>query len=348
VGKVTLYDVSKAAGVGIATVSRALGDHPDVSAATRDRVRGIARQLGYRPSAAARALAAGGLRAISVIVPSVGIGWWSPVLSAAVKAAADEGYQLMVHPVVGTDASTADVVDGLAAMPTEGVIVISVPNQEAVRKACDRIPLPAVAIDDTSQNLRFATVSAANRAGARSAVEHLLQQGRRSVALLLADMSGGTAEWGEGLFIDERAAGYREALENAGLRFDESLVVSCTDPFNESRDRWPELEAAIDRGLQFDGLFAVSDAMAAIAIRTLQDRGLRVPEDVAIVGFDDERAALLSNPQLTTIRQPYDEMGRYAVELLLRQIRGEHLDERRYEFDTQLIVRTSTRNKADN
>lgn len=340
--RVTLTDVSRAAGVGIATVSRALGEHPDVSEATRERVRAVARELGYRPSVTARALRSGGFHAISAIVPDAGWGWWEPVVRAAYRAAADEGYQLIVHPVAGADGGTAAVVEGLANVPTEGVIVVSVPDQDAVREACDRISLPAIAIDDTSRNVRFPTVSARNREGARAAVGHLVEQGRRSIALLSADLGPEATEWGDGLFIDERAAGYREALEAAGIPFDESFVIRCADPFDEERGGWPELEAALANGLEIDAIFCVADLMAAPALRTLRARGMRVPEDVSLIGFDDERAAVLVDPQLTTMRQPYAEMGRLAVELLLRSIRGETLDEGRHEIDTRLIERAST------
>ncbi|NKF31298.1 LacI family transcriptional regulator, partial [Pseudomonas sp. BGM005] len=123
--KTTLADVSKAAGVGMATVSRALGDHPDVSEATRQRVRGIAAELGYRPSVAARALRTGSFHAISAIVPDAGWGWWEPVVRAAHTAANERGYQLLVHPV-DSSGGLASTVDGLSSIPTEGVIVISV------------------------------------------------------------------------------------------------------------------------------------------------------------------------------------------------------------------------------
>jgi LacI family transcriptional regulator len=338
--KVTLTDVSRAAGVGIATVSRALGDHPDVSEATRERVRAIARELGYRPSVTARALRAGGYHAISVIVPDAGWGWWDPVIRAAFRTASDEGYQLLVHPAAG--AGTAAVVDSLANVPTEGVIVISVPDQDGVREACDRIALPAVAIDDTSRHVRFPTISARNREGARIAVEQLIARGRRSIALLRADLGDTPSEWGDGLFIDERELGYREALAAHGIRVDESLVIACAEPFDESREGWPELAAALDRGLEIDAVFCIADLMAAPTLRTLRAHGLRVPDDVALVGFDDERAAVLVDPQLTTMRQPYAEMGGLAVELLLRRIRGEELDERRYELDAQFVERAST------
>lgn len=339
--RVTLADVSRAAGVGIATVSRALGGHPDVSEATRERVRSIAAELGYRPSVAARALRTGGFHAISAIVPDAGWGWWEPVMRAAHGAATARGYQLLVHPVDAEGGLTATV-DGLANIPTEGVIVVSVPDQDAVRAACDRIGLPAVAIDDTSRATRFPTVSTANREGARLVVEHLIAQGRRSIAMAQGFFADPSPEWGDGLFLDERAQGYRDALEAAGIAVDDRLIIDCSDPFDETRATFPEIDALLADGPPVDAIFCVADLMAAPVLRSLRAAGRAVPADVAVAGFDDERAALLVDPQLTTARQPYESMGTTAVENLLQIITGDALPEQRVELAPQLIVRAST------
>jgi len=341
VARVTLADVSRIAGVGVATVSRALGEHPDVSPSTRERVRAAAQQLGYRPSVAARALRNGGFHAISAVVPDAGWGWWEPVVRSASVAAAAAGYQLMVHPVAGAVGGVASVVEGLVNVPTEGVIMISVPDQHAARIACDRIGLPAVAIDDTSRHVQFPTVSAQNRQGARDVVEHLLSTGRRSISFVTGSLESEDERWGDGLFLDERLSGYREALDQVGIEFDPALVVTTTRPFDVQRTWVPELDQLLDRRT-VDALVCVADLMAAPVLRTLRRRDLRVPEDVAVVGFDDETAAVLVDPQLTTVRQPYEDLGSTAVELLLAVVAGEHLSAARRELPTSVIVRASS------
>lgn len=340
--RVTLTEVARIAGVGIATVSRALGDHPDVSEVTRHRIREIAADLGYRPSATARALRSGGFHLISTIIPDAGWGWWQPVVQAAHKAAAAQGYHLLVHPV-GSDGSLAATVDGLENIPTEGVIVISVPDQDAVRAACDRLSLPAIAIDDTSRTTRFPTVSAANREGARTVVEHLISEGRRSIALARGVLDRSDPDWGDGLFLEERAEGYFDALAAAGLEVDPRLVVDCADPFDEERERFSGIDALLADGPEIDAIFCSADLMAAPVLRSLRAHGREVPTDVAVAGFDDERAALLLNPQLTSVRQPYERMGEIAVDMLLRMIHGEKLPERSEQLATTLVVRGSTR-----
>jgi len=340
--RVTLREVSREAGVGIATVSRALADHPDVSDETREHVRRVAQRLGYRPSVAARALRRGGFHAISMIVPDNEWGWWEPVVHGAFAAAGAAGYQVLVHPISGVEGGTAAVVRGLENVPTEGVIVISVPDQRSVCEACERIGIPGVAIDDSSAELHFPSVSAANREGAAQVVAHLVSQGCSRIAFLRPTLDSLPADRGDGLYVLERGEGYRDALTAAGIGLDEQLIVEV-EHTDEGALGCRELGALLDSGAAPDAVFCAFDGIAPRVLRELDSRGLRVPADIAVAGFDDERAAILLNPQLTSARQPYDEMGRAAVDLLLRAIGGEALEVTRHELPTTLVVRGSTR-----
>ncbi|MGO4680230.1 LacI family DNA-binding transcriptional regulator [Microbacterium sp. 2MCAF23] len=333
--------MSEAAGVGIATVSRALADHPDVSDETRDKVRTIAQRLGYRPSIAARALRRGGFRAISLIVPDNGWGWWEPVVHSAFASASAAGYQMLVHPIAGTTGGVAAVVESLENVHTEGVIVISVPDQRAVRVACDRIGIPGVAIDDASPDIHFPSISPTNRGGAFEAVEHLIGLGRSRIVFIRPSESEFTAEQGGGLYIGEREQGYRDALGASGIPVDERFIVEVEN-VDDALLGCVELGELLDSDHAPDGIFCAFDGLAAPVLRELTAHGLSTPGDVAVVGFDDERAAILLNPQLTTVRQPYGAMGQAAVDLLLQAIGGEPVEVARHEFATELIVRSST------
>lgn len=339
--RVTLADVSREAGVGIATVSRAMGDHPDVSAETRERIRTIALQLGYRPSVAARALRRGKFHAISVIVPDNQWGWWEPVVHACIETASASGYQVLVHPVAGTEGGLAAVIDGLSNVPTEGVIVISVPDQKSVREACDRIGIPGVAIDDSSLDIYFPSISAANYAGAREIIQHLVGIGRSRIAFIRPRVDVDEPFWGDSLYLQEREQAYRDVLESEGISIDENLIIDT--PFDEAAPECPELGELLERDSTVDAVFCAFDQLAATVLRELATRGRPVPDDIAVAGFDDERTAVLVTPQLTTARQPYAEMGRTAAELLLQSLSGTPPRVRRYEFATRLIERASTR-----
>lgn len=337
--RVTLADVSQAAGVGVATVSRAMGDHPDVSEATRDRIRTIARELGYRPSVAARALRRSGFRAISVIVPSTVWSWWELIADACIETASAAGYQVLMHPVRRGE-TAAEVIAGLSNVPTEGVIVIGVPDQKSVRAACDRVGIPGVAIDDSSVDIHFPSISAANYAGAREVVEHLLHLGRSRIAFVRPRFTGGEPVWGGLYYVQEREKAYRDALTSAGIPIDEELIVETV--YDVAAPGCPELGELFDHGHSVDAVFCTFDILAATVLHELAARGHRVPDDVAVAGFDDERTAVLVTPQLTTVRQPYTDMGRTAAELLLRALSDSPPAVQRYEFPTRLIVRGST------
>jgi LacI family transcriptional regulator len=340
--RATLADVAREAGVGIATVSRALNGRPDVSAETIARVREVAATLGYRPSRTARALRRGSFSALSVIVPNSDWGWWEPVLRSAATAAADAGFHLFVHPAPALPGGLDTLIEGLADVPTEGVIVISVPDQQAIRAACDRIGLPVVAIDDSTHALHLATVAAGNRDGARRITEHLIERGHRRIAFVGAMVDGLESSWGEGLFIEERLSGYRDAMTEAGIPIDEDLVIGWPALGIESTVFVDPLDDLLAKGDVPDAIFCVADLAAPPVLRTLSAHGLSVPADVAVAGFDDERAALLMNPQLTTMRQPYDDIGRIAVNLLRRALGGEHLPVHRHTVSATLVEREST------
>lgn len=340
--RATLTDVAREAGVGVATVSRALNGRPDVSAETTARVREVATSLGYRPSGTARALRRGSFTALSVIVPDSSWGWWEPVLRSAVTAASEAGIHLFIHPVVDGEGGLDGLIEGLADVPTEGVIAVSVPDQLAIRTACDRIGLPVVAIDDSAHTLHLATVTVGNRDGAKRMTEHLIAQGHRRIAFIGAEMDELNPSWGEGLFIEERLAGYRDALAIAGIPVDDALVLGWRELGDESTELVAPLDELLAAGDRPDAIFCVADLVAPAVLRTLARHGLTVPQDVSVAGFDDERAASLMNPPLTTMRQPYDEMGRLAVDLLREAITGTDTPVRYYTLPATLVERKST------
>lgn len=310
--RVTLADVSKQAGVGVATVSRALAAEPhrDVSPATRERIRKIADELGYRPSLAARALRTGEYRALSVIVPDFEWGWWEPVVRSAYNAAEENGYHLLVHPVGERRDGAAGTISALGNVPTDGVIVLGFGASLEVQNAAAALRLPVVSVDDTSANPILPTVSGDNRAGGRMATEHLLSQGRQRLAYVGDTWSGN--------FVDQRIQGFRDAHDAAGIEVDERLILRCENRWDDPPFTFKELDELLAKGLRFDGMFCEYDRMAGPALRSIRKAGLMVPGDVAVVGYDDEESAKLMDPPLTTIRQPYEELGALAVSLAIQ------------------------------
>lgn len=186
----------------------------------------------------------------------------------------------------------------------KGILILGSADDVEVKDAAGRLRLPIVAIDDAADNVLMPTVGTDSRAGVRLAVEHLLATGRRRIAYLRSDF--------DLFYTREREAGYVNALRDAGLLNDPRLIVTCKDTGSSATTTYPELDRFLASGASFDALVLEGDNLAVPALRALRRAGLSVPDDVAVVGFDDDRLARIIDPPLTTVRQPY-ELGRVAA-----------------------------------
>jgi len=332
--KVRLSDIARAAGVSAATVSRALRGHPDIQASTRERVREIADRLGYQPSTVARALRTGRYATLSMVLPAESVGWWQPVLHGAATEAERRGYRILVQPLPGHAGALAELLDeAVSALPVDGAIVVfeQASSDGAVRLD---VPLPVVAFDDVHASPLWPSVCADNEQGGYLATRHLLENGRRQVVALTPA--------GAAAFVDERLTGFRRALAEARIDPATATVIRSPDFSTPVSSYSAGVDALLARGTRFDAIFAVCDFVAFPALRSLRRAGLRVPEDVAVVGFDDERGAEISDPALTSVRQPYAELGGRLVSLLIEQIEGRELPATREVGAVELIVRESS------
>lgn len=342
---VTIKDVARHAGLSYAQVSRALNDKYGVGAQTRTRVLKSAQALGYRPNAIARSLITRKTLTIGLIVPDLRNPFFPEVAGAIEAAAEAEGYGVF-YSVSDWDPRQEDRylslflerrVDGVVVSPvrrTHGVARLEVPRT-----------VPAVYVASVPEGAHHPGVTIDNEKGARLAVAHLLDRGRRRIAFIGArDGSDSSAD---------RFRGYRSALLDARISYDESLVrlgpftpkgasSSVRSLFRETGrnegDAGTPFGAAVNRP---DAIFAENDVLAVAAIQTLGDLGLRVPEDVSVVGFDNIPIASLHALDLTTVAQPTEEMGRRAVELLIAQMSGRHAS-RLTVLEPDLVIRGTT------
>jgi LacI family transcriptional regulator, galactose operon repressor len=333
--QVRIADLAREAGVSKATVSRALNGRGDVDAGTRERVLGVAGRLGYVPSAAARALTNGRSDCLGLLVPSLTWPWLLELLRGVADAVERSGYSLMLHTTMNGEESErrfvsrvapARIVDGLALIVPPGLV-----DEVGQLVAAG---LPVVVIDDRAWYPEYPSVATTNEEGALAAVRHLVGTGRRRIATIAGPPGFGCS--------GERLAGYRRALEEAGLAFDASLVVAGR--FNEASGvtatrRLLEVEPSLD------AIFAANDEMALGALQALRAAGRRLPEDVAVVGFDDIPAAASSTPSLTTVHQPMFEMGQAAVAMLIAAIESRPYTPH-ITLPTTLIPRDSTATRS--
>lgn len=328
-GRVTITEIARQAGVSVPTVSRVVNGRSDVSPRTRARVEELLQRYGYR-----RRPAAPGTRAalLDLVFHDLDSPWAVEIIRGVEEVAQAEGVGTVVSAIHGRSGAARDWMRNLRARASDGVILVTSTLDTDLHDELRALGVPLVVVDPAgSPALEAPTIGAANWAGGLAATEHLLSLGHRRIGLIA----------GPPRLLCSRARfdGYRAALEGAGLTFDEALVVPG-DFHPESG--FAGCEKLLDLPEPPTAIFAASDQMALGAIEALRRRGLRVPEDMSLVGFDDLPEVRWSAPPLTTIRQPLSEMGKLAVRTILKLTRNEPPDSPRVELGTELVVRAST------
>lgn len=331
--KVTLQQVAERAGVSSATASKAINRRGDISDITRETVLVAAAELGYQVSAASRAKA--GRPTITVAIDSIDAYYGVEVLRGLVE----EGCRLGIDVVPHIESASGDV--SMSPMEWErrylsdnaiGIVVVVYRARGPVFEVARRRGIPVVAIDPyDSERDAAITISSTNWEGGKSATEHLVELGHRRIALI-----SGFPQFVPGV---ERMHGFRAALEEAGIGVDPDLIFEGSYTFGSGFDA---AERILDRPLLPTGVVALSDRMALGAIRAFESRGVRVPADISVIGFDNSPGTELMTPALTTIRQPLADMGRLAARTLQEIRAGHPLSSRRIKLATSLIVRSST------
>jgi len=306
--------VAAEAGVTRSTVSRALNGEPDVSAATIEHVREVAKRMGYVPNRAARSLASARTMAIALVIPEPGVlALADPHLIAVMAGVSGriDRSDYLLNLMVAGDSENAKIMRFLESGVVDGVLVASQHSRhDALLHLHDLMPVvfsgrPTEATDPPNYYIDLQ-----NEEAARTATEHLVSLGRRRIGTITGpdDMAAAS----------DRTAGWRAALDAAGLPTDaiatgDYMALGGVAGMQQLLATHPDLDA----------VFAANDVMAAAAVSVLLDAGRRVPEDVAVVGFDDSSAALTARVPLTTMSQPSEKMGETMADLLLRILAGE-------------------------
>jgi DNA-binding LacI/PurR family transcriptional regulator len=340
VASVTVEDVAKRAGVSRATVSRVVNGNPRVSPEARLAVTRAIEQLRYVPNPAARALMTRRSDSVAVVILESANRlfedpYFNQLLLGISGGLADHEVQIVL--LIAQSALEEQRLERyIAAGHVDGAMIIGPRGGDELPRRLVARGVPVVVNGRPSEEELghahpLSYVDVENREGARAAVAHLVAGGRRRIATIHGplDLASGR----------DRLDGYREGLRAAGLKVDPGL--------EEGGGFMPELAADAMRALlarrpDLDGVFAASDSMAAAAIGVLLDAGRRVPEHVAMVGFDDSPVAVTVRPTLTTVRQPIGAMGRELAELLMRQISDPVGAPSRVIFPTELVVRESS------
>ncbi|MEU3852328.1 LacI family DNA-binding transcriptional regulator [Streptomyces sp. NPDC029554] len=329
--RVTIADVARIAGVSKTTVSRVLNTRGEVDHATRAHVREVIERLGYVPSSGAVGLARGSSRTVGMLVPSLTWPWMGEVLQGVVDTVEEAGFGLLLFTCNrGTD-SVARFTSQVSARAFDGLVAVEPEDTLAMLAALHRKGLPVVLIDDRGRHPEFPHVTAANREGGAAAARHLLSLERHRPLVVAGPLRFGC--------VRDRLEGFGGVYAEDGHPLDPALVVESD--FTEAGGG-AAVRRLLGEGRTFDAVFAHNDLAAIGALAALRAAGLRVPEDVAVIGFDDIPMAGLTHPALTTVHQPMRKMGETAARMLLAQLTGEALSGSSVALPTSVVVRQST------
>jgi DNA-binding LacI/PurR family transcriptional regulator len=325
----TIQDVADLAGVSIATVSRVVNGKSPVVPETAQRVMDAIRELNYVPRAAARILASKRTDTLGLIVPEISGEFFAPMLRGIEAAAGEAGFDLLIHTTAYKKPDMRR--HTLGEHNTDGLLVFIGSMEQAELERLGSIGFPVVFLHQTApEGLDIPVVTVENKKGAFLAVEHLIEiHGCRRILYLNGPEGNEDSAW--------RERGYRLALEKHNIPFDPALVVPGDFSSRRAEQAMRELLAG---GLAFDAIFSGDDLAAIGAMSALREAGLRIPEDVKIIGFDDIPLARHLTPPLTTIHAPTEEVGRTATDLLVRLVRRETV-EREILLPTELTIRQS-------
>jgi len=324
---VTIQDVAKTAGVSVSTVSRVLNGKVDVASETQDRIRSVIDDLGYTTNLAARSMRSFKKNMVGLIMPDIAYPFAIEVMKGVNRAIAESEFDLLVYTTgdvrkSGRASHEQKYVSLLSNSITDGVIIVAPVTGAFSTDA------PIVSIDPLMSDPNYPSVHATNYQGATDAMNYLLGLGHTRIGFI-----SGRAELESS---NRRLKGYRDAIEKAGLSIDEKLIASGDYTTETGAKCAHELLSREDPP---SAIFASNDQAAMGIFQVAQEMGIRIPEDLSVIGFDNIMESKYM--RLTTVDQFISEMGFVATQMLIKLINGEPLDSQTYKMQTQLVIRNS-------
>jgi DNA-binding LacI/PurR family transcriptional regulator len=325
----TLKDVALAAGVSIKTVSNVINDYQHIRADTKQRVMEAISELGYSPNLSARSLRSGRTGVIGLAVPELSLSYFAELADSIIKAAERRGLKVLIEQTGGDRAHELEILSSPRLQMTDGLLFspLGMSNEDADHL---NVSFPLVLLGERIFGGPTDHVTMSNVESAQAATAHLLSKGRRRIAVVGAHE--GEVIGSAGL----RLRGYRQALEEAGVPFDPRLL-GYTTLWHRSNGA-TSMRQLLESGVEFDAVFGLNDTLALGAMRVLQEAGRRIPDDVAVIGFDDLDEGRYSLPTLSTIDPGRAEIADTAVRVLQERISSREGDVPPREFEARFRV----------
>ncbi len=327
----SIKDIARLAGVSVTTVSRVLSDNPRVGEATRAKVKRAIGATGYRPNLLARGLRSGSGNVIGLAVPEILPEPFAALIQHTGRFCAERGFGLMVGSTGGTPQAEGAFIEDLLRRHVDGIIFSRVSDRSRVITFLEQSNIPVVILDRSLDRENIPTVVLDNRRAGAMAAEHLVRLGHRAIGVVTGPQDIGLCR--------ERQRGFTAALGRHGLRIPDSMVFE--GDFRPETGR-VAARALLEAGLPITALWCHNDLMAFGAMHTFARHGVRVPEDLSVVGMDDSTICELMDPTLTTVTQPFEEMCRRAVELIVGLRTGQWTQERHVVLSPGIVIRESS------
>ncbi len=329
----TIKDIARALGISKSTVSRALRDHYDINPETRKLVLDMAAKMNYSPSAQAIAFQHGQTKTIAVIVPEIDNPFFSNCINGVENAAAGTDYLIIINQTRNIERVEVETINRLISMRVDGVIMSLASGTVNLNhiKRLQNLEMPLVLFDRVTDRIDCHKIFNDDFEGAYKATQYLISKGYQNIAHLCGFKN---------LHISrERLAGYEKALMDAGLKVKPENIIETDFKIREAKIHAKKL---LQQPIRPDAIFGVSDHVALGCILAARELNLKIPDDIAVIGFSDLTYAEILNPPLTTIQQPSFEMGKLSFEMIMEQIeQGTQKGTRSVCLKTKLIERGS-------
>jgi LacI family transcriptional regulator len=332
--RLTLEEIAELTGVSRATVSRVVNGHPNVSAKVRERVQQVINQTGYEPNHAARSLASNRSNMIGLFIPLVGQSelfadpYYGKLISGISHKCNELNYILSLFVFDTRDNVPTKFARIVNTGFLDGFVITASTLNNPYTEMLNSRNIPFVMVGRPADAKHVSYIDTDNVGGAHTAVSHLIRTGHQRIGMIVPELATAVGQ--------DRLRGYKTALQLRQLLIDESLIVEGDFTFSGGFNAMQQLLPH-----QPDAVFGGSDLMALGALQAIQDAGLRIPDDIAVIGFDDFPAAKTSSPPLTTVRQPVEQSGSFAVEMLIDNINSQNEQAHHTILPVELMIRGS-------